>query len=196
MGFSDDEGLRKPLSIASSPFEKDLIFVVRITDSAFKRTLKELSLRASVQLDAPLGTFLLPDDTGTPVVFLAGGIGIAPFRSMVLQAGAGSTGHNITLFYSSRVPGEAVFLDELKMASERHPNIRLVLTITRVEGAGMWAGLTGRINPEMIREGCREWESAVYYVSGPPIMADGMRAMLGQLGIGRERIKTEIWPGY
>ncbi len=197
LGFHDQEGLRKPFSIASSPLENDLIFTVRLTESAFKRTLKEMPIGSTVALDSALGLFTLPKGTATPLVFLAGGIGASPFRSMMRYSADTSTGHKITLLYSARVPEEALFLDEFRRIAEHDPRMTVAVTITRPDrGQEKWTGLTGHVTPEMIKEQCKNWSEAVYYVSGPPVMVDGMKDMLVRMGIDQQRVKREVWTGY
>ena len=105
IGFMDERGLRKPLSIASSPLDNELMFVAKMSESAFKKTLREMPPGTTVTVDGPRGSFTLPEDTSAPVIFIAGGIAIIPFRSMVRYAAATGTTHPITLFYSSRTPG-------------------------------------------------------------------------------------------
>jgi ferredoxin-NADP reductase len=198
LGFHDEGGLRKPFSLASSPLEADLIFTVRMTESAFKRTLKEMPIGSSVDLDKPVGIFSLPVDTDTPLAFLAGGIGVAPFRSMLRYAADAPTDHKITLFYSSRAPEEALFLEEFRQISASRANTSVVATVTRpdVPPSANWSGLSGRLSAEMITDGCAEWAGALYYLSGPPAMVEGMNSMLVEMGIERDRIKREIWTGY
>ena len=113
LGFQDERGLKRPLSIASSPLEKELLFATKLSNSAMKRTLADMPLGSVISLEKPLGNFILPEDTSTPLAFLAGGVGITPFRSMLRYAAEARTGHTITLFYSSRTPAETPFLDEL-----------------------------------------------------------------------------------
>jgi ferredoxin-NADP reductase len=197
IGFRDDEGLRKPFSIASSPQEKDLLFSVRITESAFKSTLREMPIGSSVNLDNAVGLFTLPQETAVPLAFLAGGIGVAPFRSMLRYAADAPTEHQITLYYSSRAPEEALFLDEFEEIARRRPHTRIVATVTRPDApAAGWKGLTGRLSPDMIKQGCRDWTAALYYLSGPPAMVEGLKNMLEEMGIVRDRVKREIWTGY
>ena len=106
-----------------------------------------------------------------------------------------TTGHKITLLYSSRAPEEAVFLDEFRGIAERDPGMTVAVTITRPDPAG-WTGLTGRVTPDMIREQCGDWQEAIYYVSGPPVMVDGMKDVLVRMGIDQQRVKREVWAGY
>jgi len=196
-GIQDERGLRRHLSIASPPLEKELLFATKISGSAFKQTLLKMPLGAIMTIEPPLGTFTLPEETANPVIFLAGGIGITPFRSMVQHVATTHTNHTVTLFYSNRVPGEAVFLDELQSIADTHENISLVPTMTRVDSSTTtWSGLTGRLNASMIQEGCKEWRDAVYFIAGPPKMSDSMKEMLVEMDIQPERIRVEKFVGY
>jgi ferredoxin-NADP reductase len=197
IGFKDERGLRRHLSIASSPLEKELMFATKISESAFKKTLKEMPIGVDVTIEKPLGSFTLMEDTAMPVAFLAAGIGITPFLSMVRYAAGVPSKQNITLFYSNRTPEEAAFLDEFLSIAELHKNIVLVATMTRVSETSKTSDwLTGRISPSMIINGCSEWRDAVYYIAGPPGMVDGMREMLEGMNIVSDRIKTERFTGY
>jgi len=196
-GFMDKRGLRRHLTIASSPLEKELLFATRITGSAFKKTLKELSPGEAITIEKPLGNFTLPEDTSTPLVFIAGGIGITPFRSMIRYASDARTKHSITLFYSNRKPEAAAFLEEMEHISVINDTLRIIPTMTDMEtSARKWDGLTGRINPSMIKDNYREWDNAFYYIAGPPKMVDGIRDVIRGMHIGKERIRIEKLTGY
>jgi ferredoxin-NADP reductase len=197
IGFQDERGLRRHLSIASSPLEKELLFATKISSSAFKQTLKEMNRGNIITIEPPLGTFMLPEDTENPLIFLAGGIGITPFRSMVRYIAEAPTNHTATLFYSNRVPEEATFIDEFQSIADTHENISVVPTMTRVESSSTtWSGLTGRLNASMIREGCKEWRDAIYFIAGPPKMSDSMKELLADMDIQQERIHVERFTGY
>jgi ferredoxin-NADP reductase len=197
IGLSDEHGLRRPLSLASSPLEKDLLFTVRLSDSAFKRTLRDMADTSKVEIESAMGLFTLPADKGTPLCFLAGGMGISPFRSMLRYAADAGTGHKATLFYSSRVPEEALFLDEFYGIASKDPSIEVVATITRPEqSAQKWQGRTGRLAASTIKDACAYWKEAIYYLAGPPVMVDGMRTMLDEMGIDKALVKQEVWTGY
>jgi ferredoxin-NADP reductase len=197
MGFQDERGLRRTFSIASSPLEKDLLFVMKMSNSALKRTIAEMPFGTDVTLEQPLGSLILPKETKVPLVFLAGGVGITPFRSMMRYAVDANTGHAITLLYSSQTPEETPFLQELQQMAEDHGQITAIITMTRVgEDRTRWSGATGRVSAEMIKNGCKAWESAGYYVVGPPAMATGMKETLLGMNIPQERIKMELFAGY
>lgn len=197
IGIQDERGLRRHLSIASSPLEKELLFATKVSDSAFKRTLRETPIGDIITIEPPLGTFTLPENTSAPFIFLAGGIGITPFRSMVRYIVDAQTNYNVTLFYSNRIPEEAAFLDELQGLAEKHKNISVIPTMTRVESSSTtWSGLTGRLNSSMIKDGCKEWQSAIYFIAGPPKMSDSMAEILKGINILPERIYVEKFTGY
>jgi ferredoxin-NADP reductase len=196
MGFQDDRGLRRPFSISSSPLEKELLFVTKLGGSALKRTMGEMAPGTTITLGQPYGFLTLPETTATPLVFLAGGVGIAPFRSLCRYATDAATGHAITLFYSSRTPEETPFLDEFTAMREQNSRLRVVATMTRLaEGPARWSGLTGRLSAAMIKGQCAAWESAEYYIAGPPVMADAMKQTLEELHIPQGRIKIELFAG-
>jgi len=91
---TDSEGNIRTFSIASPPFEEQLTFATRMRDTAFKRSLKVVPLGSEVQIAAPSGSFTLHKNANKPAVFLAGGIGITPFLSVVRQADHDRLPHN------------------------------------------------------------------------------------------------------
>ena len=197
MGFNDERGLRRHLSIASSPLENELLFATKMSESAFKKTLRAMTAGTAITVEPPLGFLSLPESTALPAIFLAGGIGITPFRSMIRYASGAGTGHTITLFYSNRTPDEAVFLGELEGIAEVYGNLRVLPTMTRIqESAVRWPGLTGRIDASMIEEHCRDWRDSVFYLAGPPAMVDSMKEILKEMHISNERMHIEKFSGY
>src|SRR5437870_5285538 len=127
---TDAEGNTRTFSIASPPFENHLTFTTRMRDTAFKRSLKKVPLGTQVKINPPTGSFTLHKNSAKPAVFLAGGIGITPFLSIVRQADHDRLPHKLHLFYSNRRPEDAPFLDVLKMLEKTNPNFQLVCTMT------------------------------------------------------------------
>ena len=102
----------------------------RLRDTAFKRELQRMPLGSTVRMEGPFGNLVLHADQTRPAVFLAGGIGITPFRSMVVQAAMQRSPHPMVLFYSNRRPEDAAFLDELQSLRDKNPHYRFVATMT------------------------------------------------------------------
>ncbi len=197
IGFRDDRGLRRTFSIASSPLEEDLLFAMKTSESAAKKTIAEMPPGTDLTIESPLGTLTLPEETAVPLIFLAGGVGITPFRSMMRYSADAKSGHSITLFYSSQTPEETPFLAELQQIPGRSKQIAAIITMTRVgEDKSRWSGLTGRVTPDMIKEGCKEWDRAAYFIAGPPGMTSALNQTLQGMNIPSERIKTELFAGY
>jgi ferredoxin-NADP reductase len=161
-----------------------------------KRTMAEMAPGTSVALGQPMGAMVLPKATAAPLVFLAGGIGITPFRSMCLYAAGTKTDHVIILFYSSRTPEETPFLNDLQRMAAGYSSVSVIITMTRApEDPKIWNGLRGRLTADSIKARCPVWEKASYFIAGPPTMADAMKETLNTLDIPADRIKMELFTG-
>jgi ferredoxin-NADP reductase len=148
---TDAGGNTRTLSIASAPHEKELMVAMRMRDTGFKRAAEALPIGATFLLEGPYGNLVLHRDITRPAVFMAGGIGITPFRSMIWHAKEVGSAHTISLFYSIRRIEEAAFLRELQEAQELNPRFRFIPTITQPEGIpNHWHGELGHINKPML----------------------------------------------
>ena len=166
----------------------------RMRDTAFKRVLSAMSEGAEIVINGPVGKLTLPEDQGRPAVFLAGGIGITPFRSMVLEATRNNSDQQIFLFYSNRRVADAAFFDELVELENRNPHYKFIPTLTAAEQE--WQGETGHINREMIARYVTDLSEPIYYVAGPAAMTDALKNMLEEAGIITDNIRSEKFTGY
>ncbi len=194
---TDAEGDIRAFSLASAPFEAELMVATRMRDTAFKRVLRSLPIGTEVTIDGPHGLFTLHDDATRPSIFLMGGIGITPVRSIILQAAHERLPRELCVLYSNRRPADAAFLEELEEAQRRNPHYRLVATMTQPERShAPWKGETGHVNRAMLAKHIRDLAAPTYYVSGPPEMVRAMQAMLSEAGVSHGHIRTEEFPGY
>jgi ferredoxin-NADP reductase len=194
---TDLEGNVRTFSIASQPFEEQLTFATRMRDTAFKRSLKVVPLGTEIQIAPPSGSFTLHKNANKPAVFLAGGIGITPFLSVVRQADHDRLPHKLFLFYSNRRPEDAPFLDILLSLEKTNPNLRLVATMTEMARSSQeWNGETGLIDGEMVTRHVRTLQGPIYYVAGPPPMVAAIREMLVGAGVDEDDVRTEEFAGY
>jgi ferredoxin-NADP reductase len=194
---TDAEGNTRTFSIASSPFESQLMFATRMRDTAFKRSLKKIPLGTAVKIDSPMGSFTLYKNPAKPAVFLAGGIGITPFVSIVGQADRDRLPHKLYLFYSNRRPEDAPFLEALQKLEKSNPNFHLVCTMTAMpQSKQEWKGETGLIDKEMLSRHLASLQGPIYYVAGPPPMVAAMRKMLVEANVDEDDIRTEDFAGY
>ncbi|MCW5783474.1 MAG: FAD-dependent oxidoreductase [Nitrospirales bacterium] len=194
---SDPEGHTRALTLASAPSEQQLMVATRLRDTAFKRMLAEMPLGTTIDLEGPFGQFTLPSDDSRTIVLLAGGIGITPFRSMLVEATHHKPSHQLILLYSNRHQEDAAFLDELQTLQQENPHFTCIGTMTSPNGSTeTWEGETGRIDHVMLRKYVKSTETALYFVVGPPAMVDGLRKMLESTGIPKTNIRSEEFVGY
>ena len=194
---TDAEGDRRVLCIASAPSEKDLIFAMRMRDTAFKRVLATMPIGTAVEIDGPYGEFILHSDLSRQAVFLAGGIGITPFRSMILDAAGNNLSHRIFLFYSNYRRKGSAFFEELRDMQEENSNYTFIATMTDVKKSNRaWEGETGYINKEMLRKHLGSLLEPVYYIAGPPGFVLAMRGLLQEEGVDSADVKFDQFVGY
>jgi ferredoxin-NADP reductase len=193
----DDEGGVRNFSIASAPGEPDLMIATRMRDTAFKRVLKTMALGTEVRIVGPFGSLTLLQNAARPAVFLAGGIGITPFRSMLRQAAEQKLPHHIFLFYSNRRPEDAAFLDELEELEKENSNYKFIGTMTEMAGSNrVWRGETGYINQEMLAKYIGDIAAPIYYIAGPPAMVAAMEQTLSDAGVNSDDVRAEEFAGY
>ena len=193
-GRDDDKGLRRHISIVTSPTEEGVLgLCTRIRDTAFKQTLAKLEVGDEVDVEPPKGDYHLPEDTGRPYAFLAGGIGITVFRSMLRWIADTGAPYRVTLVYSNRDRESTAFLDELQEFERTIPDFRLVLTMTDDDG---WDGESRRIDAELLREYLGDLGSQTYLMAGPPGMVEGVADQLAEAGVPEEQILASRFSGY
>jgi ferredoxin-NADP reductase len=186
---------RKPYSIANAPEDArrdgwlELLVGVDAEGSAGAHLMLESGAR--VDVEGPIGAFTFPaNPTERRFIFIAGGTGIAPLRSM-LQHALAIPHRDIGLFYSARTPDEFAFEDELRaLAAQRR--IELRLTVTRAEATAEWAGARGRLDRAALAELVHDPET-LCFICGPSTLVDEMPRRLAELGIPPVRIRIEEW---
>lgn len=194
---TDAEGNTRAFSLASAPFDSDLMIATRMRDTAFKRVLGKASPGLELKIEGPGGSFVLHRKAEKPAVLLAGGIGITPFFSMIRQATHDKAAHQIYLLCSNRRPEDAPFLNALEEAAQQNPNFHLIATMTGMDKSHhKWSGKTGFITKEMLLEHLPAIEGPIYYLAGPPAMVAAMRGILTSADVDEDDIRTEEFSGY
>lgn len=194
---TDGAGNARTFTIASAPHEPELMVATRMRDTAFKRVLKTAAIGTSLTVDGPNGVMVLHEAADRAAVFLAGGIGITPFLSMTRHATHQRLPHRLYLLYSSRRPEDAAFLEELRALEQANPNYRLVATMAEPGKSSLpWQGETGFIRRELLERHLPDLRSPVYYLAGPPAMTAAMQAMLKDIGLPEDAVRSEEFYGY
>jgi ferredoxin-NADP reductase len=185
---AEPNSARRTFSLASAPYENELVVATRMREgSHFKHALKALPAGAKIRLVGPLGDMTLHEDPARAAVFVAGGIGITPFRSMLLQAEHDRLEHRVYLAYSNRRREHAAFLDELQALERRNPRFRLLAPMTDAEGM---------LDDEKLKRFAGDASSPVYYLAGPPAMVEAMKAILVRNGVDSGDVRSEEFFGY
>jgi ferredoxin-NADP reductase len=194
-GHEDERGLRRHISIVTSPNERGVLgLATRIRETAFKQTLNELAVGDEVIVEEPKGDLHLPEDTSKQYVFIAGGIGITVFHSMLHYIAEEALPYRITLLYSNRDRESTAFYDELLEFERRIDGLKVVFTMT---DDSSWDGETGRIDADFIRaheDG--ELADCSYIVSGPPGMVNDVADTLEGEGVPEEQVIRSRFAGY
>jgi ferredoxin-NADP reductase len=194
---TDAEGNTRAFSIASAPYEPDIMFATRMRDSAMKRSLGKIPLGTTLEVDGPWGDLKLHTRAARPAVFIAGGIGITPFRSMVMDATKNKLAQKIWLFFSNRRPEDAPFLDDLTRAERENANFKMIATMTEMEKSSRpWHGRKGFMTKEMLAEPIPDLNEPIFYLAGPGGMVNAMHKLLLDAGVNEDDIRAEEFPGY
>lgn len=190
---TDAEGNTRSFSFVSTPSEPDIKIAMRIRDTAFKRSLKELPIGSKVSLRGPLGGFTLQGNASIPAVFIAGGIGLTPARSMIKFALDNNLPHTFYLFYVNRKLADTPCLDEMLDLQKIHKRFTLIPVMTK---DSTWQGEKGHVTKEMIARYLTDITKPLYYLTGPAAMADATWDMLEEAGVTTDNIRVDEFTGY
>lgn len=192
---NQDEQIRD-MTLASSPTEDYLELVMRQSGSKFKKHLASLNIGQEVLMFGPTGTFVLPKGTMTPIVMIAGGIGITPFRSMLCYMLDKDLPYQVTLLYSNPTIDEVAFKKELdEIQTDNSNNVQVVYSLTK-EAAIDWNGKRGRIDSQTIKKYVTDLVNPIYMVCGPENMIHYINSILLDLGVVEDQIMKEKFIGY
>ncbi|MBA3660439.1 MAG: FAD-dependent oxidoreductase [Gammaproteobacteria bacterium] len=193
---TDALGITRRFSLLSTPEDTHITIATRIDaglkHSAYKRCLVELQPGHKIKFAGPTGTFTLHEDVSKPAVFIAGGIGVAPFYSIIKHHQAHQSQQEIYLFYGNATPQHAAFLNELQslVSSTFH------FIPTMDQAPSSWQGESGFINNAMIKKYIKNLNAPTYYICGSPTMVTTLQEVLAEMQIDEDFIRTEDFPGY
>ena len=175
-------------SLVSAPFETELAIATRMREgSAFKRALKSLPPGAGLELKGPRGVMTLHEDRSRAAVFIAGGIGITPFMSMLRQAAHDRLERPLLLLCSNRRQEDTPFLAELRELERQSGSFRLLARMTDVDGF---------VDQATIERFVGDAPAPLYYLAGPPAMVEAMKTILRGGVVGDEDVRSERFFGY
>lgn len=197
-GLNSNKPLTHHFTITSGPTDDYLAFATKMRKTEYKKALASLGSGDEIEVDGPMGTMVMPENKATPLIFIAGGIGITPFYSMIRHMIRVSESRMLTLFYQNKKPSEAAYIVELvKIIEGSQGMFKIFATMTNKDiRKKEWLRERGEITPEAIKEKANYWVTAPCYIAGPPGFVEQKAQMLAQMGVQQENIIKESFTGY
>ncbi|MBN1540797.1 FAD-dependent oxidoreductase [candidate division KSB1 bacterium] len=192
---ADDKGPTRPFTLLSAPLDPDLRIATRMTGSGFKKTLNEMRSEP-LELFGPRGEFTLKTSCASRVIWIAGGIGITPFYSMLHDALHQERLPQTLLIYSNRTLESALFHSEFSELTQHVSYWRYLPTLTDLSSTDDWSGERRRIDGVFLQEIQNELRSAELYLCGPAKMVEKVKDRLLALEIPEKKIRCESFSGY
>ncbi|TLM72021.1 MAG: FAD-dependent oxidoreductase [Actinobacteria bacterium] len=183
----------KPFTIASAPSDPLLQIGTRLTGSAFKDALAAMAPGDAAAVSEPLGRRVVPPGAAK-ALFLVGGVGVTPARSVLRDAAATGSGLDVVTVYGNSDQGNIPFGEEFAALAEADPRLRFVHVLSAP--ASGWGGDTGFITADLVRERVPDFAERHTVVTGPPAMIEAMDRVLTDLGVPPERLTVERFAGY
>lgn len=194
--YPDNRGNRRYFTIASSPTENNLRFGIKFykPSSSFKRALGAMKVGNKISASQLAGGFTLPKNTKKKLVFIAGGIGITPFRSMIQYLIDTKEARDIVIFYANRGISDIAYRDILDRA-ERELGINTIYALSEEENPAPNM-IKGLISAKLIAKYVPDYVERTYYISGPHSMVETFKKTLSAMGVSRFKIKSDFFPGF
>lgn len=192
------EPIFRDFSIVSSPFERnELTLVIEHSVSEYKKRLFSQQIGSEFWVEAPMGRFYLSEVEKRPQVFLAGGVGVAPFYSMIQSLTSQKKELPLVLITSYSTVEDILFAHELEDLQKQNSYLQIVQTISQPERSQTkWSGDTGRINEDLIMRYVKDIRIPQFLISGSPSFVSDMEDLLLQMGLGLNQIRTEVFLGF
>ena len=191
---SGDKELMHPFSLSSSPTDRGFVeFTKKLTTSEYSVRLRTMKPGEWTRIDGPYGKFTCEGEY-EKILFLAGGIGITPFHSIIKFCTDNRLPTSMVLFYGTRNENEIAFKKELEDTQLKNPNFKLHYILN--EPSPSWTGKTGFVTPDLIRQEAPDFKDRVFYACGPPAMVIAMQKVVAALGLLVEQLRVESFVGH
>lgn len=192
---ADDRGTSRYFTISSSPTDKELIITTRIIESSFKRKLNDLNAGDVIKAFGPIGYFNIDLNNGKKKVFLSGGMGITPFRSILRYVDNKRIKVSAILIAFFSIEKNSVFLNELKDISDRNSGIEIKPIFTKEDKKYSMIDKSAGFR-DLIKNNVHNWNLSEFYIVGPENFEFEIKNVVLRMGIKEDNIFTENFPGY
>ena len=194
----DSRGSRRYFTIASSPTEKNIILTTKFAkeSSTFKKELFDLNIGKTLLSAQIEGDFTLPKDPKQKIVWIAGGIGVTPYRSMAKFISDSGLKRDVVLLYSARRPKDLVYKNLFDSMKDKI-GLKNIYIVNDADGLTLQNDTkVGLINAELIQKEILDYKERRFYISGPEGMVEAFEGMLKGIGVPGDQIQTDFFPGY
>ena len=193
----DSRGNRRYFTIASSPTEASVDLGVKFYEkgSSFKKALEKLKPGDVLSAGSLAGDFVMPHNQKEKLVFIAGGIGVTPYRSMVQYMLDTKEKRDVVLLYSAKAANEFAYT-ELFAEAEKRLGMKTVYSVTGDRVPEGWRGKQGILDAKTIESEIPDWRERTYYISGPHGMVEAFKKSLRSMGIPGRNVKVDFFPGF
>ncbi len=190
----DSRGVRRFFTISAAPSEQYLRLITRFypNPSTYKQALMNMKPGDEIVVSRLEGEFVLPNEAGKKLAFIAGGVGIAPFLSFFKHLTDTKQKRDIVMLYANKTPGDIAFAEEIDSA--KAVGVKNFHVVT--EPDSNWTGLSGFITDDMVKEQIPDWKDRTFYLSGPEPMVLSYEKLLKGIGLPSSQIKRDFFPGY
>lgn len=194
----DSRGNRRYFTIASSPTEPDFRIGVRFNPkaSAFKHELAALKPGDKIYAGQLAGDFTLAKSASKKLVFIAGGIGVTPYRSIIQYLLDSHQSRDIVMFYANKTAPEIAYANFFSSATKRMPLKMIYILDDKTKTPQNWRGKIGFIDAAMVNAEVPDWRERTFYISGPNAMVENYKKLLTRMGVSKRRIVTDYFPGF
>lgn len=198
----DDRGENRFFTISSAPFESKIMITTRINDpkgSSFKKDLFNLKIGETIEGEGPKGKFIFGDPE-KKYILIAGGIGVTPFRSMLLDLDHNNKPLNIVLLYATR-DKNTFFNKEFNKLAQKHPEFKIYYIVSdeNIKPEKLSENvqiLQGKISEILVKKLVPDYKDYIFYTSGPEPMVEDLEVKLANMGISDENSIRDYFPGY
>lgn len=187
--------MNRSYSISSSPSQREYVdlTVRREPRGAVSRHIVDLlKVDDQIELGGPVGRFTFTGTESESIVLISAGVGITPMMSVTRYLTERSWPGDIFFLYTCHAPADFIFADEIGALERQNPKLHVAVTISKAEGTN-WKGRRGRITKDWLTQTVPDLTSRRIHLCGPPSMMDSTRAMLAELGVRPDSLKTEAF---
>ena len=187
--------MNRSYSISSSPTEREYVdlTIKREPRGAVSRHIVDLlKVGDLIEAGGPVGKFTFDGTEAESIVLISAGVGITPMVSITRYLTERSWPGDIFFIYTCRTPADFIFADEVAALQQRNPKLHVAVTSTKAEGTD-WKGPRGRLTKELLTQTVPDLASRRIHICGPPTMMEATKALLTELGVPPEQVKSELF---